>query len=249
MPADIDPHPNTCPDCLRETALFDFSHPRLQLCARRLAGRGLAPRDRAVAIHSFVRLIPFSAGPGPATPMPASEVLRSERGDAHSKGALFVALCRAAGVPARLQLHHLRSDPLRALRGRHDTAVLHPVAQVQLDGRWLSTDAYLLDPLLFALARHRQTQEGLDGWGLRPDATAIWTGRGDCLQLFSPADVLHDPPKPCDQARSDAQATRAPARSLLARMRSLMRPRAHLDRQLRQLRVAPPVTAQRPSRA
>ena len=246
MPA-LAPCSNPCTDSLRETALLDFSHPRLQLCARRLAGPGLTARDRVLAIHSFVRLIPFSMGAQPATPVPASQVLRCERGDAHSKGVLFVALCRAAGVPARLRILRLRSDPLRALRGGHDGAVMHPVGQVWLEGRWLSTDAYLLDPLLFAQARRRQTQDRLDGWGPRPDAPAIWDGHDDCLQLFSPANVLHDPSSVHDPAPI-APHTGGPAQvSLLARVRALLHTRAHLDRQLRHLREAPPPAGRRGS--
>lgn len=247
MPAADDPSSDSCTDFLRETALLDISHPRLQLCARRLAQPGLTARDRALAIHSFVRLIPFSAGAQPATQAPASEVLRSERGDAHSKGVLFVALCRAAGVPARLQLLRLRSDPLRALSGRQDGCAVHPVGQVRLGGRWLSTDAYLLDPLLFARMRSRQTQEGLGSWGLRPDAPAIWEGDDDCLHLFSPADVMDDPGSAHAPAPTERQVARTAHGSLLARMRSLLRPGAGLDRQLRHLREAPPPTARRSS--
>ncbi|MES2482626.1 MAG: transglutaminase-like domain-containing protein [Pseudomonadota bacterium] len=243
----VAPCSNPCTDSLRETALLDFSHPRLQLCARRLAGPGLSARDRVLAIHSFVRLIPLRMGAPPATPVCASRVLRGERGDANSKGVLFVALCRAAGVPARLRIFRLRSDPLHALRGGHDGAVLHPVGQVWLEGRWLSTDAYLLDPLLFALARRRQTQERRDGWGPRPDAPAIWDGHDDCLQLFSPADVLHGPASVHDPAPI-APRTGGPARVwLLARMQALLRTHAHLDRRLRRLREAPPPAGRRAS--
>lgn len=238
-----------CTEFLCETALFDFSHPRLQLCARRLAGPGLTARDRALAIHSFVRLMPLRIDPRPAAQAPASAVLRAERGDAESKGVLFVALCRAAGVPARLHMLRLRADPLRALRGGPQGVAAHPVAQVCLEGRWLSTDAYLLDPLLFGLVRRRQTQAGLDGWGLRPEAPAVWDGRNDCLQLFMPADVLHDSPSACEPATPEAPVARRPLGALLARLRALLRPRARLDRRLRQLREAPPPAARRSVRA
>ena len=64
----------------------------------------------------------------------ASEVLRTRRGDCSEHARLFVALARAAGIPAR-EVTGLAwiGDDVRAF-GRHSWA------EVELDGRWREVD-------------------------------------------------------------------------------------------------------------
>src|SRR3954466_12244455 len=84
-----------------ETLQLDFSHPSIRIAAQKLTQLRQGAPERAVAIHEFVRRLPFGAF-ADVSHVRASDVLRSRRGDCHSKGVLFVALCRAAGIPARL---------------------------------------------------------------------------------------------------------------------------------------------------
>ena len=145
---------------------------------------------RAAALQDFVRRLPFAVqarGRGRA----ASRILARGHGDAHDKAALFTALCRAAGLPARVQFLRVRSAVLAGLLQDPPEAIEHPVAQVYVDGRWLSTDGYVVDPVLFARAKQMLLATDLDsGWGIVRDASGSWDGRSPCLHQFHWDDVL-----------------------------------------------------------
>lgn len=174
---------------LRETQQLDVSHPKVRITAHKLTQSRQTLPARAAAIHNFVRRLPYNARLGTST-LRASDVLRQGCGDAYSKAILFVALCRAADLPARLLFLSVRPHFLQGLLRRRPAAVPHIVAQVLLDGEWRSTDGYVVDPILFAQAKQRLRQQELDsGWGIVRDADALWDGHGDCLHQIRPQDI------------------------------------------------------------
>lgn len=86
-------------------------------------------RERARAIHDFVRRMPFGAF-ADVSHVRASDVLRANRGDCHSKGVLFVALCRAAQVPARLNFLRIHPRYLQGILDDGPPSMAHAVGQV-----------------------------------------------------------------------------------------------------------------------
>lgn len=168
---------------------LDLEHPKVRITALKLTQRHQTLAHRAMALHDHVRSLPFAAHADSAS-ITASEVLRRGSGDCHSKALLFTALCRAAGLPARMLFLEVRTRFLAGLLDEAPRAMIHAVSQVLLGDRWLSTDAYVLDPLLFAQARLQVLDSGLDcGWGLVSDARARWDGQRDCLHQFRAEDI------------------------------------------------------------
>lgn len=218
---------------LHETAQLDTSEPRLRITAQKLTQSVQTIAGRAAALQGFVRKLPYTAlADARAT---ASEVLRRRRGDAACKGLLFTALCRAAGIPARLQFFEVRA---RFLAGFVDGAlpvVPHAVAQVHVGGRWLSTDGYVVDPTLFAHAKRRLREQDAEiGWGVRAAAQGVWNGAGDCLHQLDPTDVVRRHAPVHEPAEFYAQQHRgAWPPSLVAVLRGHL-----LDRRVRALRGA-----------
>lgn len=175
---------------LRETPQLDLSHPRLRITAQKLTQSLQTMPARAAALQDFVRRLPFSA-PGRARTPRASRVLQQGHGDSHAKAVLFTALCRAAGIPARVQFLRVRSQFLAGIVRDRPEAVVHAVAQVHVEGRWVSTDGYVLDPVLFVRAKELLNGSDLDsGWGLVRDAASYWDGKSPCLHQFRWDDVL-----------------------------------------------------------
>ena len=177
---------------LLETRQLDLSHPRIQATAIELTRPLRGASDRAKAIHDFVRGIPFGSF-SDVSHVRASDVLRANRGDCHSKGVLFVALCRVAGVPARLNF--LRIDPryLNGILEERPLSLAHAVGQVLIGDHWVSTDGYVVDPVLFGRALQLLALAQVDaGWGVVSDAGSDWDGATDCLQQFAPTDVVHN---------------------------------------------------------
>ncbi|MBE7939856.1 MULTISPECIES: transglutaminase-like domain-containing protein [Ramlibacter] len=179
----------TAPSWLGETRQLDITHPKVHITAQKLTQALQTFRERAVAIHDFVRRMPFAAIPDPGS-ITASEVLRRGGGDCHTKGLVFVALCRAAGFPARLMFVEVRTNFLRGVLSHGPQSMPHAVGQVFVDGHWHSTDGYVVDPLLFAQAKRQLRLHGLDsGWGIVNDAQPQWEGEKPCFQQFRSRDI------------------------------------------------------------
>lgn len=186
----VDSRPPEPDNWLHETAQLDLSDSKLRITAHKLTQSRQTRAARAAALHAFVRRMPFSASPSGAG-VRASEVLREGRGDCHSKGVLFTALCRAAELPARLLFVDVRPRFLHGILDNAPDVMPHAIGQVHVDGAWWSTDGYVVDPLLFALARQMLRDEELDcGWGIVAGASDGWDGRGHCLHQFREADVV-----------------------------------------------------------
>lgn len=177
-------------DWLHDTPQLDLAHPRLRITAHKLTQRLQTLPARAAALQDFVRRLPFAACSDAAT-LRASDVLARREGDAHSKALLFTALCRAAGLPARIEFLRVRAHHLAGIVDDRPQAVTHAVAQVLVDGRWVSTDGYVMDPVLFVRAKQLLRETDLDsGWGIVRDAPGAWDGKSACLQQFRWEDVL-----------------------------------------------------------
>ena len=175
---------------LRESLQLDLSHPKVRITAQKLTQALQSIPARVAAIQAFVRRLPFATSLDSRRIL-ASEVLRRGHGDCHSKGVLFVALCRAADIPARLLFVDVRTDFLCGILDEGPRVLPHAVGQAWVDGCWISTDGYVVDPALFAQAKLRLRNENRDcGWGIVLEATGLWRGDCDCLQQFRPADVV-----------------------------------------------------------
>ena len=210
---------------LGATAQLDLDHPKVRITAQKLTQARQTHAARAAALHDFVRRLPFSTRPIDER-VTASEVLRIGCGDCHSKGVLFVALCRAAGLPARLLYVQLRPRYLNGILSEVPTVMPHAVGQVFVEGRWHSTDGYVIDPALFANAKALLRESVRDcGWGIVREARGVWDGRSESLHQFRAADVLdvfgsvHDPAHFCRSGGS------APPRGWLGGWRLAVRSR------------------------
>ena len=177
---------------LAETPQLDLSHPDIRLTALNLTHSFTGTRERALAIHDFVRRVPFGAF-SDVSHVRASDVLRANRGDCHTKGVLFVALCRAARVPARLNFLRITPRYLNGILEQRPHSLAHAVGQVLIEGTWVSSDGYVVDPVLFERAwQLLRLRAGDSGWGIVADLSPSWDGVTDCLQQFAPDDVMHD---------------------------------------------------------
>ena len=175
---------------LEETRQLDLSEPKLRITAQKLTQSRQCMHARAAALHEFVRRMPFVAVPD-ALRLTASQVLLRGQGDCHAKGVLFVALCRAAGLPARLLLVRVRTRFLAGMLDGGPDTIVHAIAQVRLGTQWVSTDGYVIDPPMFARAKYSLMTENLDsGWGIVRDARGGWDGRSSCIQQFRARDVV-----------------------------------------------------------
>jgi hypothetical protein len=113
---------------LRAEPFLEVDHPEIQALAQRLSGGSREPRGIVQRINAWVH---DSVANDISTGIPSAlRVLHSRRGDSNEHAQLFVALARAAGVPARA------ASGLVYIDGRF---YYHAWAEVLLRG-WVAVD-------------------------------------------------------------------------------------------------------------
>lgn len=178
-------HTNRDASTLEPTQYIDSNHPDIVSTTVHVV-RGLtSPREKAVALHNFVRdEVSFGFGSN-FYDSKASEVLRARIGFCTTKTTLFVAMLRAADIPARQHFVSINADILRGFLDPGRPYVDHAFAEVFLDGKWLSVDSYIVDlPLAVkAKSRLKETGESL-GFGVHRNGVSDWNGRQDAFSQF-----------------------------------------------------------------
>lgn len=176
-------------DWLHTTTLLDLDDPKLRLKARSLVQLRRTDRERALAIYSFVKRLPYTKRIKLNYPT-ARDVLEARGGDGDDKATLLIALMRSAGIPARLRYMEMRGEMLRGLIPG-TTPAARPLAEFWL-GRWVRTDTYIFDAEYAAAARERLKENGWEcGWGIHIDAQLLWDGKNDAFLGSVPTE--HDP--------------------------------------------------------
>ena len=164
MPEDLSPY-------LEPTQFIDSGHADVIAEARRLTEGCASEREKLARIYTFVRDMPYDIlaafrdlAEGRRR---ASDVLHAGHAFCMGKASSFVALCRAAGIPARVgfqQLHcpdkPFMSEEVRRLWGDR-TLPWHSLGEAYLGGRWLRLDATIDAPT--ARAKGRPYEREFDG--------------------------------------------------------------------------------------
>jgi len=158
-------------------ALIDSDHPDIVAFAGRVAGQG-SDRVRALrlyyAVRDEVRYDPYNTAMK-AEAYKASTTLRAGHGYCVNKAGLMAAVCRAAGIAARVGYadvrNHMTTQRLAELMGGSDTFYYHGYTEVWLGGRWVkATPAF--------------NRELTEKFGLKP---LDWDGMGD--SIYHPFDL------------------------------------------------------------
>lgn len=170
---------------LERTVRIDHDHPSLRAVLAAEVPAGSDARQTAVRLHDFVRdRVRFGFSPR-FYDQKASEVLVAGVGYCNTKSLLFVALLRAAGIPARIRYVQIDAAILDGVIDPGTARVDHSLSEVWLDGRWVSTDSYIVDLPLFRAAQARLRQENrVAGYGVHRDGTPGWDGRRDAFVQF-----------------------------------------------------------------
>jgi hypothetical protein len=88
-----------------------------------------------------------------------------EEGQCNTKGALFLALCRASGIPGRMHFSLIKKEIQRGLFTGIGYLLMPPLIshswlEVEIEGKWRRLDAYINDEAFFTAAKLALREKG-----------------------------------------------------------------------------------------
>jgi hypothetical protein len=172
--------------------LADSDHTAIQKKAAELTVGRQTPLEKVQSIFQFVREgIRFGFTPR-WDEVKASEVMSYGLGYCNTKATLFLALCQASGIPARV---HYGLIDLRIMRGILPSFVFplmpktggHSWIDVHLEGKWKHIDSYINDQAFYDRARKALEASG-DPFGY---SVSFVEGRSSCEFNFGEKGYVH----------------------------------------------------------
>ena len=138
--------------------LADFDHSLVIKTAKDAAGSAATDRDRLRQLFFYVRDEILFGFPANGDLVKASDTIRLKMGQCNTKGTLFLALCKALGIPARMHFSAIRREIQRGLfvgpmyRLMPET-ISHAWLEVEIDGVWRRLDSYINDESFYLAGR------------------------------------------------------------------------------------------------
>ena len=131
-------------------ALADYTHPQVKAKAKELAAGQSTMRGKLQRIFLYVRDDIAFAFPPEGDFVPASKTISTKRGQCNTKATLFLALCKAAGIPARIHFSLIRREiqhgPFQGLPYRLlPDKISHSWIEVDIDGKVHRIDSFIND--------------------------------------------------------------------------------------------------------
>lgn len=137
---------------LEPGSIVDSDHPDIAAFALAHQGKGASEKERAISLYLAIRdgvlYDPYSATLDPEG-LKASSTLRVGRGFCVAKAVLLAAVCRSAGIPARLGFadvrNHMSTAKMRE-RMKTDLFYWHGYTDIYLNGKWVkATPAFNIE--------------------------------------------------------------------------------------------------------
>jgi hypothetical protein len=134
----------------KRAPLADYDNPVVAAKAAELTANESTTRGKLDRIFHYVRDDILFAFPPEGDFVTASSTILKQYGQCNTKGTLFLALCKAAGIPARIHFstinREIQHGPFRGVLYRLlPERVSHSWIDVELDGTWRQIDSFIND--------------------------------------------------------------------------------------------------------
>jgi hypothetical protein len=172
--------------------LADHGHPAVVARAAELTLGKTLPLEVLGSVFLFVRDEIRFGFPPRWDEVKASEVLDHGLGYCNTKATLFVALCRAAGLSARVHFGLIDIEIMRGVLPAFAFAFMpraggHSWVEVLIDGAWRPVDSYIDDASFYTAARERLRTSGRRlGYSV-----SYLDGRSSCELNFGDQGFVH----------------------------------------------------------
>lgn len=171
---------------------------RLEETVARVIGGTAGERDKAIALHDYVRdTVKFGFNKY-FDASPPEYTLACGYGHCNPKSRLLVALFQSAGLESYLHLVVLPKDILKGAIpvSRYwmiPAELSHGYVEANVEGQWCAIDSHIIDTPLLRAARARLIhEERAHGYGVRVNSTNVWDGRTDAFSQFDPEMMVED---------------------------------------------------------
>ncbi|MEM6301288.1 MAG: transglutaminase-like domain-containing protein [Pseudomonadota bacterium] len=176
-------------DWLASTPFIDSDHPAIRTRSYILTEGLTGESAKVLAVFHFVRDQVKFGFTGGFWHNKASEVLASGVGYCNTKSTLFIALLRAANIPARQVFVDLDSSVLHGIVDTGTPYVDHSYVELFLNDQWVQTNSYIVDHALFAPAQRKAKSENrLLGYGVHQTGSMDFDGVHPSYSQFNVLD-------------------------------------------------------------
>jgi hypothetical protein len=147
--------------------LADYDHPLVQETAQQITQGEKTIRGKLEKIFYYVRDDILFGFPKDGDLVKASETIELGMGQCNTKGTLFLALCKASGIPARIHFSLIDKEIQRGLFTGLRYKLMprrlsHSWVEVKVDGTWRRLDSYINDEAYFRTAVAELKKRGWD---------------------------------------------------------------------------------------
>jgi hypothetical protein len=171
---------------LGDTPMLNLRDDKLRLRVQTVLQFSRTEPDKLRSICKYVASIPFNVPAFAGWRRTRITLAQRHSVGWYSKAALFEAMLRTAGFPARVRMIKVDNDMFRGLASTGRIFVL-PVVEVWTQYRWVITDNYVYDPPYLAAAREALGRKGWrSGFGIHLDGQSRWDGETDALVMIVP---------------------------------------------------------------
>jgi hypothetical protein len=145
--------------------LADYDHPLVKETAERLTQTEITLRGKLEQIFHFVRDDILFAFPDDGDFVKASDTIRLGYGQCNTKATLFLALCKAADIPARIHFSLITKDIQKGFftglaYWLMPQDISHSWIEVEVEGKWRRIDTFINDLPLFNAAKAEIKRRG-----------------------------------------------------------------------------------------
>lgn len=145
--------------------LSDYDHPAIRTKAEELAIDSITLLEKLESFFLFVRDEILFGFPSRWDEVKASDTLQYRMGYCNTKATLFLALCKATGIPARLHTGLIDIEIMRGIFPSFAFPFLpsaggHTWMEIEIDGEWKPIDSYINDKPFYQGALKRFQDSG-----------------------------------------------------------------------------------------
>lgn len=145
--------------------LADHNHPAIREIAERLTRDKTTVRGKLKQLFLYVRDDIQFGFPEDGDLVSASDTIQRGFGQCNTKATLLLALCRAAGIPARIHYSLISKDIQKGFfiglaYWLMPSCISHSWIEVEVDGSWRRIDTFINDRPLFEAAVQELKRKG-----------------------------------------------------------------------------------------